>query len=477
MATRKLDQSQLELQAAESGNRAAQAAHDARQNRQQRNLDRAESGRQFDEGINQRELDRWNQQWQERRRARDQRASDLAERQAAKPRTTNFGTEGTLDQQPGGAPTDDPSKREQFDEQKRQFDTRTQMQAADKGLQQQTQLPGGAPVGGDNPRLAALQAQNQARGDEQMAQGLEQDTQGRGFVKSPSRIEQEKQAQELPRERALTARMNALERHRQNVQQYKLSTAKFYAATTAAAKKEAKAEMEKTNKALFQPIESTHGLIERLRSGKARGDDWAALREMVENDPRAGVHEATMQEIEDNEFEENLGRFLNEKIGAQGVKYATETGVMPDGTKVPYYTTGMQLLTKNHVAARAHLSTGANAIILKKRMGEEQFNRMVTELAGEFTMEGKDLAQVMRDAGLTSEDVKNSAQQDQGPAMMEHRGEGEAAERGQITPAGAAAKGGTDFTNQPYPTAKPPRQPPRGPYADLPGRMPLAGVQ
>ena len=460
MATRKLDQSQLELQAAESGNRAAQAAHDARQNREQRNLDRAERAREFDEQINQRELDRWNQQWQERRRARDQRASDLAERQAGKQRTTNFGTEGIGPDEPGGrgyqepAPAGDP----RLEEQKRQFDIRTQMQAADKGLEQTGQgIPGGAP-GPDNPRLQALQQQNAAataRGDQQMAQGLEQDPQGKGFVKSASRIEQEKQAQELPRERALTARMNALERHRQNVRQYKLATAKFYAPTTAAGKKEAKAEMEAKNKQLFQPIESTSKLIDRLRSEKAGGDDWAALREMVKNDPKAGVHAETIQEIDDNEFGENLGRFLNEKIGAQGVKYAFETGQMPDGTKVPYYTAGMQLLTKNTVAARTQLSTGANALILKKRLGEEQFNRLVTELAGEFTMKGQDLQQVMLDAGLTDEDVKNSAQRERPAPMMEHRGTGQAAERGQVTPAGAAAKGGTDFTGQPYPGLEP----------------------
>lgn len=462
MATRKLDQSQLELQAAESGNRAAQVAHDSRQNREQRNLDRAEQAREFDEGINQRELDRWNQQWQERRRARDQREGALAERQAGQQRTTNFGTEGIAPDQPGGrgyqepAPAADP----RLEEQKRQFDIRTQMQAADKGLVQTGQLPGGAPAGGDNPRLAALQAQNQegqARGDAQMAQGLEQNAQGQGFVKSESRIEQEKQAAALPRERALTARMSALERHRNNVAQYKLATAKFYAATSAASRKEAKAEMDKRDTALFQPIESTAKLINLLRTEKAGGSDWAALREMVKNDPQAGVHAETIAEIESNEFGENLGRFLNEKIGAQGVKYAFETGQMPDGTKVPYYTTGMQLLTKNHIAARNHLTTGANAIILKRQMGEERFNRMVTELAGDFTMQGKDLAQVLRDAGLTDEDVKNSAQQDQGPPMKEQRPGpgGEVPPGGQITPAGAAAKGGTDFTDQPYPGKEP----------------------
>jgi len=479
VATPKLEQSRIELQAAESGNRAAQAAHDARQNRQQRNLDRSERAREFDEGINQRELDRWNQQWQERRRARDQRAGDLAERQDAKQRTSIFGTEGTLDQA-GGAPTDDPSKRETFEEQKRQFDTRTQMQAADKGLEQQTQLPGGAPVGGDNPRLAALQAQNQAataRGDEQMAQGIEQDTQGQGFVKSASRIEQEKQASAMPRERALTARMAVIERARVNTRAYKLATAKFYAATTSAERKVASEEMDKRDKSLFQPIESTFGMLDRLRSEKGNlDDDWAALKDMVANDPKAGAHQATMDEIENNQFGENLGRWLNQKLGQQGMKYASQTGLMPDGKKVPYYTQGMQLLTKNHTTAVEELGAGANGIILRKKMGLEQFNRMVTELAADMAMKGIDLEQVYRDAGLTDEDVKNTAQRDTSTKMMEHRGEGEVAERGQITPAGAAAKGGHDFTKGPYPTAEPKKEH-RGPYVDLPGRMPLAGVQ
>jgi hypothetical protein len=478
MPTRKLDQSRIELQAAESGNRAAQIAHDSRQNREQRNLDRSERAREFDEGINQRELDRWNQQWQERRRSRDARDRERAANQAAKPRTTNFGTEGTLDQA-GGAPTDDPSRREQFDEQKRQFDTRTQMTAADKGLVQQTQLPGGAPVGGDNPRLAALQAQNQAataRGEQQMAQGIEQDGK-KGFVKSASRVEQEKQAADMPRERALTARMNALERVKQNVRQYKLATAKFYAATSSAQRKEAQAEMEKTNKFLFQPIESTVKLMDALRTDKGQlASEWAALADMVAKDPKAGVHADTMREIETKTYGENLGRWLNQKLGAQGVKYAKQTGIMPDGTKVPYYTQGMQLLTKNHTTAYEEFSTGANAILLKRKMGDAQFNRMITELAADFAMQGKDLEQVFRDAGLTDEDVKNSAQRDEGPVLKEHRGTGQAAERGQITPAGAAAKGGTDFTNEPYPTAEPRKQA-RGPYVDLPGRMPLAGVQ
>lgn len=476
MATRKLDQSQLELQAAESGNRAAQAAHDARQNREQRNLDRAERAREFDEGINQRELDRWNQQWQERRRARDQRESDLAERQAGKQRTTNFGTEGIGPDQPGGRGYQEPGKKEdpRLAEQKRQFDVRTQMQAADKGLVGGAQgIPGGNP-GPDNPRLQALQQQNAAataRGDQQMAQGLEQNAQGKGFVKSAARVEQEKQAAELPRERALTARMSALERHRKNVADYKLATQKFYAANSAAARKEAKAEMEARNKQLFQPVKSTANLIERLRSEKAGGDDWAALREMVKNDPKAGVHAETIQEIDDNEFGENLGRFLNEKVGAQGVKYATETGVMPDSNQVPYYTAGMQLLTKNTVAARKQLSTGANALILRKRMGEEQFNRMVTELAGEFTMKGQDLEQVIRDAGLTDEDVKNSAQPPIPDPTHEQRPGpgGRVPPGGQITPEAALRREGKSV-DQPLPGLE--KIPPKPQYTPADQREP-----
>ncbi len=223
-ATRKLDQSQLMMQAGARGYQAVAGAHQFGQ--EERRI--SESRRQFD-------LTRWDQQWERTRAERAQRDEARAGIQAGKADTTIFGGKGRADR--AAALKAEQEAAATAAERKETTETITseaakdrELEAAKAGLKKPTpahlrdrppveggppgrkiheiqgttgraeyatgadprDLPGGAaPAAGGapmDPRTAALDQemrQDQQRGDAQMRQALES-TQAGGWVSDPS---------------------------------------------------------------------------------------------------------------------------------------------------------------------------------------------------------------------------------------------------------------------------------------------------
>ena len=463
--TNKLGQSQIMIGAAESGNNAAQRQHDSRQNRRQNDLDRGEKARQFDESINQREQDRWNQQWQQRRSDRAQRDETRAQNQAGKRRTSNFGNEG---QDPGYLAADDPNtpanqenkrrweaehaeKQRQFDvkteatqsrqeQDQSQFETTTNMEAADKGLV--------------DPRMQQMQAEMQ-RGQEQMGKPVESD-QNKGFVKSPERKALEKQKGDTSAANAQTANTNAILRRRELERSYQQQDIKVNSAKTAAERKEATAKREAVDTQLRQPLEAVNVTLNKLRKGDQSNDLWEALKKDAVGVP----DEVEIQKnIKAKQFGPALANFMNAKQAKIAVKYTAGTGNMPSGKTVLYSTEGMQRLVKNTPWAAQKLLTGVNAQ-LYKAMSQEDFISQVNKTAAEATIKGQDLSKLFDKSNVNADDARNRAE----------GGDSEPKYRYPTGPDGRPVKTITtseadkrdeeaDFSNQPYPTKKPYRAP------------------
>jgi len=492
--TDKLQQSQLMMSAADSGNAAAQRAHDSRQGRRQQDLNRAENARQFDAGVDQRNQDRWNQQWQAQRKAKDERAQKLSTDQANKQRGTNFGTEGRMEGDPRVTGNDqfdaqveerrrefdqnaqlqreraaqdqsqfdsnEQLKREQMGQQQQQFDTQTQMQAADKGLV--------------DPRMAQMQAEMN-RGKEQMGQPIESDQNG-GFVKSQQRQDQEKMQGETAQANAETARVNAVLRRRELERSYQQEDVKFNAAKTASERKEAEAKRDAVDKQLIQPLESNNATMNRLRKGDQANDLWQSLAADAKGVPD---EQAIQQDIKNRTFGAALARFMNAKQSSLAIKYTAGTGNMPPGKTVDYSSAGMQLLVKNTTYARQKLLTGVNAQLFRA-MTQEDFISTVNKTAAEQTVLGRDMASIVAQSGVNGQDIRNQAQggdnTQQSHRMVTDPRTGKQIKT--INPGYADERDKTaDFSNKPYPGKAPPQQGQRGPYVDLPGPFPLAGVQ
>jgi hypothetical protein len=315
-ATRKLDQSQLMIQADAQGNQAVQQAHDSKQRNTQITAERDEGARQFDEQVEQQELDRWQRQWE------DKRANEFREKQLAE-----------------GA---------------RQFDDQQALTAADRGLvptgggesqQRIGQQPAMGTTGGNNPRMQAMMAEMN-RGAEQGRQGLEIDTQGRGYVKSQGRLEGEAAAQQTAMSDAQTRLINEQASYQRTVNSYQMAEMRMLAADTAAAKAEQEAALKELSTELMQPVKSTVGMLDRMNTpGKSSEGDWQTIVSELtppKGQPLPEQLKTLLTEAQGGVWTPGLQRFYQQKATAQAVKFIYGTGKLPEGDMVDFSSPGMR---------------------------------------------------------------------------------------------------------------------------------------
>lgn len=333
-ATRKLDQSKLMLEAGQSGEAAVQRAQESRTRNVQQTRNRAEQSRQFNEQTNQRELDRWQRQWEEKR------ANDLRQQQLSE-------------------------QSRQFDvsagERAREFDVSTNLTAADKGLtptgaapaqvggggqQRIGQQPEMGTQGGQDPRMASMQAEMR-RGSTQMGHGLEIDTQGRGFVKSAQRQKQEAGAERRAESDTESRRISAVASYRRAVDAYKIAELRMDAAQSASARSAESAALKELKGQLMQPIKSTTATMNRMQNGKGTLQDWQSVAAEVANTPDAGSLNELKADIAANTWTDRLQSFMQQKVTVQALKYINATGELPDGELVDLSSPGMQMFTRS----------------------------------------------------------------------------------------------------------------------------------
>ena len=391
--TDKLKQSQIMLDAGQSGEAARQRSHESRISSSHRRADRAQQQSQFEEGIEQQNLDRWQRQWEQRRAERERRDQERAANQAAKPRTTNFGTEG---RDPGGVvdPKLEENKR-QFDQQmaekQRQFDTSTELSAATHGLQRGGGVAGGNP-GPDNPRLQALQQEMQQRSEKQMGMGVESKGR-RGFVPTPEAKEAAKRSAQLD-ERAMQAKeLTAAASWQRAVTAQQKATADVKAATTSAGRKEAEAKQKAAEESLEQPIKSDAARLDRFIKGDQTESVLQTLLSMLKNLLPVGVARDIHDEANRGEVGPAVTRFLSEKVAASAIQYIYATGKLPDGKLVDMSSAGMQEFSRRAIEARGLLlpNTVAGQLLTDKQIskvkrGYSDHLEMVHKLAALLVM-------------------------------------------------------------------------------------------
>lgn len=331
-ATRKLDQSKLMLEAGQQGNAAVQSAHNTRTSNIQQSANRAENQRQFNEQVDQQELDRWQRQWEEKR------ANELRERQ--------------LDEQ-----------TRQFDvstgERARQFDESQALTAADRGLervggavqqpaegQQQRigQQPAMGTQGDMDPRLAALRAE-MGRAGAQINQGLEIGSQGRGYVKSAARQQSEAGAEQRAQQDSESRRVQAVAQYQRAVNDYRIAEMRANSAASASVRTAETAALKELKTQLMQPIKSTVKTMDRMMSGKGTMQDWQSVNAELANSPDAGRLTGLKAEAAGGVWTDGLQSFMQQKVVVQSLKFINATGELPDGELVDMSSPGMQAFT------------------------------------------------------------------------------------------------------------------------------------
>ena len=345
-ATRKLAQSQLELQAQTSGATAIQRAQDSRTRNQQQTRNREEGARQFDEGTNQKELDRWQRQWEEKR-ANELRQSQLDEQ------TRQFDvTAGQRDRQIG------------------QRDEENAMTAADKGLEKAggggqaapaqagggQQRMGNQPApggqgGADPQRMAQMQAE-MARGKGQMSQGIEQGTQGRGYVKTAGRQQAEAEEQGVERTKAAASAYAAVTSRRRLGFEMQKAQAQMDVGATKVAKAEVAAAMERAE----GPLDDFTSLLDRLEkmgdqpsklSGGLKANDWTAVAELFGKTPPVGNAADIKASIDNKQTSPRLMAWLSEKQAHMVVQFVAEgTGVLPNSKYIDTLSEGWKVFNE-----------------------------------------------------------------------------------------------------------------------------------
>lgn len=479
--TDKLRQSQLELQAGQSGESATQRSHEGLINTRQRNADRAESARQFDASVEQRNLDRYQRAWESNRQERARRDAQRAANQAQKPRTSNFGGEGYLagqEPQPTGDPRLDETKRqfdasqqlqrEQMGQQQQQFETSTDLQAASKGLTRTEGNPAGNP-GPDNPRLAALQQEMDRRGREQMGQGLEQA--GRKFVPTPESMQAQQQNAELAERDMRVKEQNVALRKKEQKLAHDRLDAQIAGARSAAERKELEAQQKQVREDGMQFIKSSASRLDRFMKGDYTQKDMQTLRNMLKN-PRDGVAPVGMaralyDEVEAGEIGPRVTQFLTEQVAAEAIDYIYATGYLPDGDLVDFGSAGMQEFSRriNEVKMALLPQTVAGKLftddpdfnagqVSKIKRGYSDRIRMMNKLTALLIKNQKPSTPL----GAMDQPQKPAYEQRR-PTDAEGRPTRELTpfERsgGQITPEEAARKAGQSFDRADLPTARP----------------------
>lgn len=456
MATKKLQQSQLELQAGSSGESARQRSHESLVNSRQQDASRDESARQFDASNEQRSLDRYQRQWEQQRADRARRDAQRAANQAQKPRSTNFGNEGYVQGQeprPTGNPELD-ERRRQFDEsqelqrdrmaqQQGQFETRTDLQAATHGLQRSA--PG---AGAANPRLQALQQEMAQRQREQMGQGLEQ-TGRRGFVPTPEAEQATQQRADLAERDMQTKELNAAANFKRAATAYERLGIQAQAAKTKEARAELQAKQKEQEKSLLQPIKASSGRLDRFMKGDYTQADMQTLRAMI-NDPTNGVPpvgtgRAIHDEVAAGQVGPRVTQFLTEQVAAKAIEFIYATGKFPDGDLVDFSSAGMQEFSRRAMEARRLLLPNT---VAGQMLNSEQVNQikrgyvdhlqMVNKLAALLVMKQQQSVPSGPSAALSPQEEPTHEQRRADPSQPPRPAE----RAGQITPdeAGKRAK-------------------------------------
>jgi hypothetical protein len=392
-ATRKLDQSRLELQASATGEQATQRAQESRTRNIQQSRNREEQGRQFDESTSQRELDRWQRQWEEKR------ANDLRQQQLDE-QTRQFDVSaGQRDRQLG------------------QRDEEIGISAADKGLERkggaaQVQAPptggdqsriGGQPElgtqGGVDPRMQAMQAEmarGNARGSAQMSQPIEQDTQGRGYVKTVGRQKAEAEAQGVARTKAASTAYAAITSRRR----LGFEMMKAQAAMDASDTKQARIDVAAAMKRAEGPLEDFTGLLDRLEKSvdilnkPSRGlkqNDWNIVRKLFGKTEPVGNAKAVKEAIDSERVNPRLMSWLSEKQTHMVVQFVGEgTGVLPDSKYIDTLSEGWKVFNDQIQLAKMQygIDIGGPGGLMTTRTRFRQ-KRMAQKMAAKAILTGQ----------------------------------------------------------------------------------------
>ena len=477
--TKKLQQSQLELQAGGSAEGARQRSHDSKMGTRQQEKSRAESGRQFDASTEQRSLDRWQRQWEQKRAAKaasdrldlDQQRLDESSRQFdAKSQQQQGQFDASSQQQQGQFDAKQQQQQQQFDvgsqQQQEQFDTSTDLSAASKGLMR-------GDAGGENPRLAELQAEMKRR-DQQVGAGIEQTGQ-RGFVPTPE-SEQDRGRQAALAERDMAAKeTNAAANYQRAITAHEKASADVRAAKTSGAKKEAEAKRKAVEQTLMQPIKSSSAMLDRFMKEKEGLNDWQALAAMIANPktgvPPVGSGREIHAELEAKVIGPRITSFLTEKVAIQAIEFAYATGKMPDGGLVNFASEGMQEFAVRAREARQLLlpNTVAGQLLTEKQVnkikrGYEDHVEMINKLAALLVLKQQPSGPLGATTGQEAPAYEHRRADSSQPIRPAER-------RGQVTPA-EAGRQAEEAGGQAAPaTRKQPHRQPESPdpYGDLPG--------
>lgn len=400
---RRDSQGDRNIRAVESG---ANIVHN-RENIKERRADRGERARQFDESVNQSNLDRSQRAWESNRKARAERDQQRSINQANKPRTTNFGGEGRLPDDPmvtGDAKFDssvnearrtnasqEQLQRDQMGQQQRQFDDRQQLDAAKSGLMQS----GGG--GASDPRLQQMQ-QEMERGRQQMGMGVEQSG-SRKYVPTPEAQQANAYGAETDRMNAEASRANAMIRQKE----LQLKAMKLQAEVDGGGGEAASAELRAVNKQQQKKLDTQLNAQIAFSKGKGTDKQWQDIQADVDEAVAKGVG-GRMQEIQAEvsrrEYGPAVRSFISEGVMTQFVEFVTMSqGRFPEGVIPDVTTEAWQTFTRNGKIAGQMLKSGLNAELYPVTE-TDRWKRQVNMLAGFLTMSNKGQQMEGRDSGL-----------------------------------------------------------------------------
>lgn len=464
--TDKLRQSQLELQAGQSGESAKQRSYETELNERSRRVTQDQNQQRIDLQAQ----DQWSRQKRQSDADRAERDRIRAANQAQKPQTTMFGGEGYLagqERKPSGDPRLDEQAR-QFDERLAQqqsqfeasqqqrgeeFQTSTDLTAARAGLEQA------------DPRMQAMQAEMQ-RGEQQMSQGIEQ-TGKRGFVSTAEAQKEASQKAGLNERKTQAAELNAAANWQRAATAYSKLQAEEKSTKSGVTRTQIRAKQAKVLESLSQPLKSGNARMNRIMKGEATEFDAQTIRAMSADLQPIGNARATYEAIKEGNFEDpNVIRFLGEKLAIDAVDYILATGQLPDGKLVDMSSAGMQAFSRAAIDARQRLmpNTVAGQLltdeqVTKVKLGYSDHLEMVHKLAALMVKKRQQLGGGMPNAALLAGQEPQHEQRRATDAGGQPVGPLTPHERlGQLTPAGAAAKGGRAYGPDEVPGLENPEQ-------------------
>jgi hypothetical protein len=351
---------------------------------------RTESARQFDESVNQRELDRA-QHVMERQRS-ERLARDDARRQQ------NFAPEQTEDPAVALKREQLDLQRQQLAQQGQQFQQSTELEAAKSGLMRAGGQPGtaGRDMAGidaalqqnpDDPRLQRLRQEMQ-QGREQMGMGIE--STGRSYVPTPEAMQAGTQTRETARMNAQAARDNATIRMRENSRALQGLQAQIDGGST---DPQVRAMFKQHLKEIRKPLDSKINAQVAMSKGKATDKQWGELQSLLDEDVQNGIagdaHKELQAEVSAREYGPRVKTFLAEQTMDDFVKFVNYAqGHYPEGVIPDQSTEVWQTFSRNSRIAGQLLRSNLNAQFYPIQ-GSETWKRMVNMHAAFLTRTGK----------------------------------------------------------------------------------------